>query len=246
LLLTWLRAADDASVNARFGSISAIPVAAFARREAVLQGSLPALNKRGQNARLALSRPCVGAHTTEQTAAGFSRYRPSPAGRELSMKFRTTALLVAACLRAVTLRAHRRSCADSIMLAGPARNGRGGVVVTSMAFQGAMVSIMILIPANALSISLCTRSTSDFRNICICWTSDMSPSSPSIEVDVNRAMEDLIRSASDSTWVGGFGIFCSTNLLISASTDESNFSARAEDDVGAFIEILRNLAFSRS
>ena len=69
----------------------------------------------------------------------------------------------------------------------------------------------------------------------------MSPSSPSIEVDVNRAMEDLIRSASDSTWVGGFGIFCSTNLLISASTDESNFSADAEDDVGAFIEVLRNV-----
>ena len=133
------------------------------------------------------------------------------------------------------------------MLAEPARNGRGGVVVTSMAFQGAMVSIMILIPANALSISLCTRSTSDFRNICICWTSDMSPSSPSIEVDVNRAMEDLIRSASDgsglaivhgrSTWVDGFRIFSSTNLLIS----ESNFSADVEDDVGVFIEIFRNV-----
>ena len=74
----------------------------------------------------------------------------------------------------------------------------------------------------------------------------MSPSSPSIEVDVNRAMEDLIRSASDSTWEGGFRIFCSTNLLISASTDEINLSAGAEDDVGAFIEILGNLAFSRS
>src|SRR3984893_14027782 len=35
--------------------------------------------------------------------------------------------------------------------------------------------------------------------------------------------------------VGGFRVFCSTNLLISASTDESNFSAPAEDDVGAFI-----------
>src|SRR6516165_12838179 len=92
------------------------------------------------------------------------------------------------------------------MLAEPACNGRGGGVVTSMAFQGAMVSTMILIPANALSISCCTRSTSDFRNVCSCWTSDMSPSSPSIEVDVNRAMEDLIRSASDSTWAGGFGM----------------------------------------
>src|SRR6516165_7503036 len=127
------------------------------------------------------------------------------------------------------------------MLAEPACNGRGGGVVTSMAFQGAMVSTMILIPANALSISCCTRSTSDFRNVCSCWTSDMSPSSPSIEVDVNRAIEDLIRSASNSTWVGGFGIFCSTNLPISASTDESNFSTGAEDDVGAFIEVLRNV-----
>src|ERR1700731_252412 len=35
--------------------------------------------------------------------------------------------------------------------------------------------------------------------------------------------------------MGGFRVFCSTNLLISASTDESNFSAPAEDDVGAFI-----------
>jgi hypothetical protein len=38
--------------------------------------------------------------------------------------------------------------------------------------------------------------------------------------------------------VGAFGVFCSTNLLISASTDESNFSAPAEDDVGAFIRYL--------
>src|ERR1700738_1978214 len=37
--------------------------------------------------------------------------------------------------------------------------------------------------------------------------------------------------------MGGFRVFCSTNLLISASTDESNFSAPAEDDVGAFIRI---------
>src|ERR1700730_12573404 len=35
--------------------------------------------------------------------------------------------------------------------------------------------------------------------------------------------------------MGGCRVFCSTNLLISASTDESNFSAPAEDDVGAFI-----------
>ena len=34
--------------------------------------------------------------------------------------------------------------------------------------------------------------------------------------------------------------FWSTNLLISASTDESNFSAPAEDDVGAFIRFSGN------
>ena len=67
-----------------------------------------------------------------------------------------------------------------------------------MAFQGPMVSTMILIPANALSISLCTRPTSDLRNACSCWSSDESPSSPLIEFEVKRATEDIIRSASAS------------------------------------------------
>jgi hypothetical protein len=133
------------------------------------------------------------------------------------------------------------------LLAGLARSGRAAVLVSDMDSQGAMVLVMILTRANALSISRCTRSTSDFRNVCSCWTSDMSPSSPATEVDVNRTMEDLIRSASDgsglaivhgrSTWVDGFRIFSSTNLLIS----ESNFSADVEDDVGVFIEIFRNV-----
>jgi|SRR6516162_2633043 len=35
-------------------------------------------------------------------------------------------------------------------------------------FQGAMVSTMIFIPAIALSISPCTRPTSDLRNSCSC------------------------------------------------------------------------------
>ena len=61
-------------------------------------------------------------------------------------------------------------------------------------FQGAIVSIMILIPDNALSISPCTRETSEFRNVCNSWSSDVSPCSPSIETELNRAMEDLIRS----------------------------------------------------
>src|SRR4029079_265185 len=61
-------------------------------------------------------------------------------------------------------------------------------------FQGAMVSMMMLIPANTLSISPCTRPTSDFRNSCIRWSSDASPSSSLTELNANRATEDLIRS----------------------------------------------------
>ena len=45
------------------------------------------------------------------------------------------------------------------------------------------MSIMILMPANALSISLCTRSTSDLRNVFSCRSSDESTSSPSIEFE---------------------------------------------------------------
>ena len=46
------------------------------------------------------------------------------------------------------------------LLPGPRRTARplvGGAADTGLLFQGAMVSIMILIPANALSISSCTR-----------------------------------------------------------------------------------------
>jgi hypothetical protein len=60
--------------------------------------------------------------------------------------------------------------------------------------QGAMVSIIILIPDTALSISPCTREISEFRNVCRFWSSDVSPCSPSIEAELNRAMEDSIRS----------------------------------------------------
>lgn len=99
-------------------------------------------------------------------------------------------------------------------------------------FQGAMVSTMIVIPAKALSISPCTRSTSDFRNTCNSWSSEVSPSSPSIELDVNRAREDLIRSISLSIFLGeDFGSSCSTNLLISVSKSDvmgADFSADVE------------------
>src|SRR5262249_25631136 len=92
---------------------------------------------------------------------------------------------------------------------------------------------MILMLANALSISLCTRSTSDLRNVCSCRSSDESPSSPSIEFEVKRTMEDMILSASTSIWVSGFKILFSTKLPVSASpSDESDFSARAAEDDG--------------
>ena len=70
----------------------------------------------------------------------------------------------------------------------------GGAGEIGGLFQGAMVSIIILIPDNALSISPCTRETSEFRNVCRSWSSDVSPCSPSIETELDRAMEDLIRS----------------------------------------------------
>ena len=54
-----------------------------------------------------------------------------------------------------------------------------------------MVSIIILIPDNALSISPCTRLTSELRSVCSSWSSDVSPCSPSIETEVDRATEDL-------------------------------------------------------
>ena len=101
---------------------------------------------------------------------------------------------------------------------------------TGVLFQGAIVSIMILIPANALSISPCTRSTSDLRDFCSDCSSD-DISSPSIEFEVKRATEDLIRSESS------LGIFFSANLLISGSGSEFRGaeSSAAVEDVGAFI-----------
>src|SRR3974377_313375 len=135
--------------------------------------------------------------------------------------------------------AYRRNCAGSMLAAGPARNDGGQVgdaIGTEVAFQGAMVSIMILMPAIALSISACTRSTSALRNACSCWSSDESPSNPAIDLAVNRATEDSIRSASATSCGAGFGIFCSANLPVSASSSaERDFSNAASDDVGAFI-----------
>ena len=126
------------------------------------------------------------------------------------------------------------------LLPGPTRTARalvGRASETGLLFQGAMVSIMILIPANALSISPCTRLNLRVQNLCSSWSSDVSPSSPSIELELSRAMEHLIRSTSVSICGGRFEMCSSTNLLISAPTSEStgsDFSAAAED-VGAFI-----------
>ena len=74
-----------------------------------------------------------------------------------------------------------------------------GADQSAMPRHGAMVSMMILIPANALSISRSTRSTSDFRNSCSSSSSEVSPLSSLIELEVRRPTEDLIRSASFST-----------------------------------------------
>src|SRR5262249_61152669 len=104
---------------------------------------------------------------------------------------------------------------------------------------------MILMPGNAFSISLCTRSTSDLRNVCSCRSSDESLSSPSIEFEVKRTTEDMILSASTSIWVSGFEILFSTKLPLSASpSDKSDFSAgAAEDDGEEFIGISSKREF---
>ena len=62
-------------------------------------------------------------------------------------------------------------------------------------------------------------------------SSDDRPSSPSIEFEVKRATEDLIRSGSS------LGIFFSANLLISGSGSEFRGaeSSAAVEDIGAFI-----------
>jgi hypothetical protein len=141
--------------------------------------------------------------------------------------------------------------AEVMFAAGPPRTPRlpfaDGATGSAMLFHGAMVSTMILIPPNTLSISLCTRPVSDFRNSCNCWSSDVSPSRSLIELEVNRATEDRIRSASFTIWGASFGTSCSTSLPISASisaSTESDFSASAEG-VGTFIAFpTRGFGFS--
>src|ERR1700739_3141581 len=90
---------------------------------------------------------------------------------------------------------------EAVFVASPARTGWAlleGTSESALFFHGAMVSIIILIPSNALLISPCTRSTSEFRNSCSAWSSDVNPSSSPIELEVNLATDDLIRSASVS------------------------------------------------
>jgi len=98
-------------------------------------------------------------------------------------------------------------------------------------FQGAMVSIIILMPDNALSISLCTRETSESRNVCSSWSSDVNSCSPSIETEVDRAMEDLIRSALFPIRGECFEIPCSIKLLIAFSTSRVSGGASGNVDL---------------
>ena len=74
---------------------------------------------------------------------------------------------------------------------------RSWTEVSGRAFlHGEIVSIIILRPASALSISRCTRSVSDLRNSCSPWSSNVSPSSSLIDFEVNSATDDIIRSLS--------------------------------------------------
>src|SRR5262249_16164446 len=106
----------------------------------------------------------------------------------------------------------------------------GAVGAIGGLFQGAMVSIMILMPDSALSISPCTRETSEFRNVCSSWSSDVSSCSPSIETDVDRAMEDRIRSALFPIRGACFGIPCWIKLLIAFSTSGVSGAASSNGD----------------
>ena len=111
----------------------------------------------------------------------------------------------------------------------PFRTSLLGVATeVGMLFHGEIVSMMILRPANALSTSRCTRSVSAFRNSCRALSSEVSPSSSLIELEVRRATEDLILSARCSALVGSFGLSCSVGLPVSVSAvdfADSDFSA---------------------
>jgi hypothetical protein len=86
---------------------------------------------------------------------------------------------------------------------------------------------MILMPANALSISLCPRGLEE----CFAVAEVRTRVSPSIEFEVKRTTEDMILSASASIWVSGFEILFSIKLPVSVSpSDESDFSAGAVED----------------
>jgi hypothetical protein len=85
----------------------------------------------------------------------------------------------------------------------------GVATEVGMLFHGEIVSMMILRPAKALSTSRCTRSVSDFRNSCSALSSEISPSSSLIELEVRRATEDFILSARCSALAGRFGSSCS-------------------------------------
>src|SRR5215831_10141090 len=69
------------------------------------------------------------------------------------------AMCCAYCARGLSAR-WARAIAASMLVAGPARTARtpvGGADAAALVRQGAMVSMMMLIPANVLSISPCTR-----------------------------------------------------------------------------------------
>jgi hypothetical protein len=88
---------------------------------------------------------------------------------------------------------------------------------------------MILMPANALSISLCPPLNLGLEE-CL-QLPKFGRESPSIEFEVKRTTEDMILSASASIWVSGFEILFSIKLPVSVSpSDESDFSAGAVED----------------
>jgi hypothetical protein len=100
-------------------------------------------------------------------------------------------------------------------------------------FQGAMTSVITWIPAAALSILLCTRSTSKFRNFCSSWSSEFKRANPSTDLELNRAMEGLIPST----------LFPTCELGVSSSIRERRLaiSVRAGVEIFCFTIFLISL-----
>src|SRR3977135_848276 len=179
------------------------------------------------------------------------RKRPPATARGPRVLHRALAYRTSKYRRAAPGRCYPTRMRCSILAAGPpARTLRvpdGSVCEPAMLFHGLIVSTMILIPANALSIWRCTLSTSDFRCLFSSGSAEANPSSSSIECEVNRATEELIRSALISSGPEGFDFSWVADLLSCVAKANSSggvFSSGA-GDVGVSLRFSLDAGLSR-